>query len=73
MDKDFNDKKKEYHESHAEIFGKRLSTLRENKGKSASNMSDYLGRNHTYINSIENAKSFPRMENFFEIFLRFYI
>lgn len=67
MSKDYKEKQKEYRQKYAKAFGTRLSSLRANKDVSASKMSDYLGRNHTYISSIENAKSFPKMENFFEI------
>ena len=48
-------------------FALRLSTLRSKAGVSAREMSSYLENNHTYINAIENAKTFPSVENFLEI------
>ncbi|MFC4804664.1 helix-turn-helix domain-containing protein [Filifactor villosus] len=51
----------------AECFGKRLNQLRAIKGVSARDMSLSLGQSESYINKIENAKSFPSMEMFFHI------
>ena len=48
-------------------FARRLEQLRKRKGVSARDMSLSLGQNAGYINSIENNKSLPRMENFFNI------
>lgn len=48
-------------------FALRLSTLRNQRGVSARDMSLSLGQNPGYINTIENGKSFPTMSNFFYI------
>lgn len=48
-------------------FARRLSQLRINRGISARDMSLSLGQNHGYINTIENGKAYPTMENFFAI------
>lgn len=48
-----------------ELFYKRLSTLREQKGISARNMSLSIGQCESYINSIENKKILPSMSVFF--------
>lgn len=48
-------------------FPLRLSKLREQAGISARDMSISLAQNETYINSIENGKSFPSMTSFFSI------
>ncbi len=48
-----------------ELFYKRLSTLREQKGVSARNMSLSIGQCESYINSIENKKILPSMNVFF--------
>lgn len=48
-------------------FARRLSQLRTNRGVSARDMSLSLGQNHGYINTIENGKAYPTMENFFAI------
>lgn len=50
-----------------EDFPLRLSKLREQAGVSARDMSLSLAQNETYINSIENGKSFPSMTSFFVI------
>ena len=50
-----------------EIFARRLTQLRMQKGISARDMSLSLGQNHGYINSIESGKTFPTMTNFFYI------
>lgn len=50
-----------------EIFYKRLSTLREQKGVSARNMSLSIGQCESYINSIENKKILPSLNVFFYI------
>lgn len=50
-----------------EIFVRRLTQLRMQKGVSARDMSLSLGQNHGYINSIESGKTFPTMTNFFYI------
>ena len=48
-----------------ELFYKRLSTLREQKGVSARNMSLSIGQCESYVNSIENKKILPSMNVFF--------
>ena len=48
-------------------FAERLSELREQKNVSAREMSLALGQNESYINRIENKKSFPSMQVFFYI------
>ena len=48
-------------------FCERLSYLREKKGISAREMSLSIGQNASYINRIENKKSFPSMQGFFYI------
>ena len=50
-----------------EMFARRLTQLRMQKGVSARDMSLSLGQNHGYINSIERGKTFPTMTNFFYI------
>lgn len=50
-----------------EMFSLRLSHLRSSRGISARDMSLSLGQNPGYINTIENGKSFPTMQNFFYI------
>lgn len=50
-----------------EMFARRLTQLRMQKGVSARDMSLSLGQNHGYINSIESGKTFPTMANFFYI------
>lgn len=48
-------------------FIKRLASLREQKGVSAREMSLALGQNESYINRIENGKTFPSLQAFFYI------
>lgn len=48
-------------------FGNRLAQLRITKGVSARKMSLALGQHKSYINTIENGKSFPSMQVFFYI------
>ena len=48
-------------------FTKRLASLREQKGVSAREMSLALGQNGSYINRIENGKTFPSLQAFFYI------
>ena len=57
-----------------EEFAERLSTLRQEKGVSARDMSRSIGQNENYINNIENKKAFPSMTSFFYIceFLKIY-
>lgn len=50
-----------------EVFAKRLSELRINKGVSARDMSLSLGQSAGYINNIENCVNFPSMTVFFYI------
>ena len=50
-----------------EDFSKRLTELRLAKGVSARDMSLSIGQSVNYINSIENNKSLPSMESFFNI------
>lgn len=50
-----------------ESFGNRVSQLRTAKGVSARDMSLSLGQSESYINKIENGKSFPSMQVFFYI------
>lgn len=49
------------------LFYKRLSTLRNNLGISARDMSLSLGQSESYINKIENKKALPSMQSFFYI------
>ncbi len=53
--------------NYEETFGERLATLRTAKNVSAREMSLALGQNCSYINRIENKKSFPSMQAFFYI------
>ncbi len=48
-------------------FAKRLYALRTQKGVSARDMSLSLGQSESYINKIENGKTFPSMQVFFYI------
>ena len=50
-----------------EIFIKRLTELRMNKGVSARDMSLSLGQSPGYINNIENGINLPSMTVFFYI------
>lgn len=52
---------------YADIFCKRLTQLREQKGVSARDMSLSIGQNAGYINNIENGKNLPSMTVFFYI------
>lgn len=49
------------------IFYKRLTQLRIQKGVSARDMSLSLGQNENYINLIENKHNYPSMTGFFYI------
>lgn len=49
------------------VFCKRLADLRIQKGISAREMSLSLGLSDSYINKIENGKTLPSMEAFFDI------
>lgn len=48
-------------------FGLRLARLRQQRNRSARQMSLDLGQNKNYINSIETGKNFPTMEGFLNI------
>lgn len=50
-----------------EFFRQRLTQLRIQKGVSARDMSLSIGQSESYINKIENGKSFPSMQIFFYI------
>lgn len=50
-----------------EFFRHRLTQLRIQKGISARDMSLSLGQSESYINKIENGKTFPSMQVFFYI------
>ena len=50
-----------------ELFCKRLTELRLEKGVSASDMSLSLGQSESYVNRIENQKMLPSMTVFFYI------
>ena len=50
-----------------EIFMRRMSTLRINKGVSARDMSLSIGQSEGYINNIENGVNYPSMQVFFYI------
>ena len=52
---------------YADFFPLRLSILREQRHVTAREMSLALGQNESYINRIENKKTFPSMQNFFYI------
>lgn len=49
------------------FFIERLTSLRQQKNVSAREMSLALGQNDSYINRIENGKTFPSMQVFFYI------
>lgn len=49
------------------LFAERLTALRLQKNISAREMSLALGQNESYINRIENGKTFPSMQVFFYI------
>ena len=48
-------------------FAERITELRTQKNVSAREMSLALGQNESYINRIENKKTFPSMQVFFYI------
>ena len=50
-----------------ERFAERLAQLRANRGVSARDMSLSLGQSESYINMIENKRTFPAMQPFFYI------
>lgn len=50
-----------------DLFFQRLTTLRQQKGVSARDMSLSLGQNAGYINNIENRHNLPSMSVFFDI------
>ena len=50
-----------------DLFYERLIKLRTQKGVSARDMSLSLGQSESYINKIENRKTFPSMSGFFYI------
>ena len=50
-----------------EIFATRLAALREQRNKSAREMSLDLGQTHSFINAIETQRYLPTMLNFVEI------
>ena len=50
-----------------DLFYKRLIQFRMSKGVSAREMSLALGQSSGYINKIENRKSLPSMDQFFNI------
>lgn len=50
-----------------EMFCKRLTELRIQKGVSARDMSLSLGQSESYINKIENKRTLPSMTGFFYI------
>ncbi|MFZ7121616.1 MAG: helix-turn-helix domain-containing protein [Eubacteriaceae bacterium] len=49
------------------FFSERISQLRTSKGVSARDMSLSIGQSESYINKIENGKTFPSMQVFFYI------
>ena len=50
-----------------EVFRKRLTRLRMEKGVSARDMSLSIGQSPSYINNIENGVSLPSLSGFFYI------
>lgn len=50
-----------------DFIAERLSTLRQEKGVSAREMSLAIGQNSSYINRIENRQAQPSMQCFFYI------
>ncbi len=50
-----------------DYLAKRLAELRTNANVSARDMSLSIGQSESYINKIENGKSFPSMQTFFYI------
>lgn len=53
--------------TYEDFFAERLASLREAHNVSAREMSLAIGQNESYINRIENKKSFPSMQAFFYI------
>ena len=49
------------------FLAKRLAQLRMQKGVSARDMSFSLGQSESYINKIENQRTLPSMQAFFDI------
>ncbi len=49
------------------LFATRIAQLRTSKGVSARDMSLSLGLSESYINKVENGKTFPSMQVFFYI------
>ena len=62
-----------YDDMYEEMFYKRLTQLRMQKGVSARDMSLSLGQSESYINRIENRKMLPSMTVFFYICDYFHI
>ena len=58
---------KEGSKMYEDFFSERLAQLRESKNVSAREMSLAIGQNESYINRIENKKSYPSMQVFFYI------
>ena len=56
-----------------DFFIERITSLRNQKNVSAREMSLAIGQNPSYINRIENGKTFPSMQTFFYIFEYFNI
>ncbi|MCD7982476.1 MAG: helix-turn-helix domain-containing protein [Clostridiales bacterium] len=50
-----------------DYFSERLTALRMQKNVSAREMSLAIGQNESYINRIENRKTYPSMQAFFYI------
>lgn len=50
-----------------QFFAKRMAELRIAKGVYARDMSLSIGQSESYINKIENGKSYPAMQTFFYI------
>lgn len=50
-----------------DFFIERITSLRNQKNVSAREMSLAIGQNPSYINRIENGKTFPSMQTFFYI------
>ena len=53
--------------NYEKFFAERLNSLRTQKNVSAREMSLDIGQNESYINRIENGKSFPSMQAFIYI------
>ncbi|MCI9575425.1 MAG: helix-turn-helix transcriptional regulator [Clostridiales bacterium] len=56
-----------------DLFYKRLTQLRMEKGVSARDMSLSIGQSPSYINGLENRHSLPAMDSFFNICDYFHI